>query len=146
MFLVELLEHFLVQGVVLLAVRIDLGNDAIEVGVRPQRSLAHQLLATRGTLLVARSQRRNDAVVTEPVQALFRRHRVLQYVQADGAHELVLQYLWRDGDLGAVAYDVVRHPVELVDVQLPCLVDVAVRLGFGGLGRRHVMKFVAIVI
>ena len=119
--LVEFLEHFLVYGVVLLAVRIDLRYDAVEVGIGPERTLAHQLLATRRTLFVAGAQRRYDTVVAEAVQALLGRHRVAQNVEADRTHELVLEHFGRDGYLGLVVDDLVRHSIQLVDVQLPRL-------------------------
>ncbi len=109
------------HGVVLLAVRIDLGNDAVKVGVRPERALRGQLLATRRTLLVAGPERRDDTVVAEAVQTLLGRHRPLQNVQADRTEQLILQDLRRDGDLGVIVDDFVRDAVHLILIELPVL-------------------------
>ena len=114
--LAELGQHALLVRLVLVARRVDLGDEHVEVGIGPQRALRHQLLAAcraflnqpivtfelgsqtavgggkvSGGNLVARAEGCDDAVGTKTVQAFFGGHRVLQHVQADGAHQLAVQ-------------------------------------------------------
>lgn len=109
------------HDVVLVTVRIDFGDERVEIGVGSERALRHELLATCGTLFIAGSQRRDNAVVTEAVQTLFGRHGAFEDVQADGTHEFVVQTFGRDRDLRFVVDDLVWLPVQLIHVQFPCL-------------------------
>jgi hypothetical protein len=59
-------------------------NQTIKVRIRPQRTLRNQLLATRRAFLVSAPQSCDDAVAAEAVQALLRRHRLLQHIETDG--------------------------------------------------------------
>lgn len=57
------------------------------------------------------------------MQTLLGGHGVLEHVQADGAHELRVQGARRHGDLCVVCDGFLRHAVELIQRQLPCLVN-----------------------
>jgi hypothetical protein len=98
MLLIELLEDLLMKRVIFLSVRIDLGNDGVEIGIGTERALRDELLTARGTLFVSRSQRRYDTLLTEAVQTLFSRHRMLENVEANGTHEFGLEFFRRHGD------------------------------------------------
>ena len=50
--LVEALQHAVLVGLVLVAARVDLGDECVEVRVSPQRASRHQLLPARWALLV----------------------------------------------------------------------------------------------
>ena len=91
MLLIELLKDLLMKRVVFLSVRIDLGDDGVEIGIGTERALRDELLTARGTLFVAGSQRRYDTLLTEAVQTLFSGHRMLQDVEANRTHELGLE-------------------------------------------------------
>lgn len=119
MLLIELLEDLLMKRVIFLTVRIDLGNDGVEIGIGTERSLRDELLTACGTLFVARSQRRYDTLLTETVQTLFSRHCMLENVEANRTHELGLEFFRRHGDQPLVVVDLVRQPIELVLVELP---------------------------
>ena len=107
------------QRVVLLSIRVNLRYNPVKVGIRPERAFADELFAAGRALFVAGTERCYDAVVAEAVQAFFGGHCVLEYVEAYGAHELVLEDFGRDGNLRLVVDDLVRHSIQLVYVQLP---------------------------
>jgi len=113
---VKFFEYFLMKRVIFLSIRIDLGYDAVKVGIRSERPFAYELFTTSGTLLVARPKRSNDAVMTESVQTLFGGHGGLQDFQTDRTHELILKDIGRHGYLGLVVDNFVRNPIQLVDV------------------------------
>ena len=113
---VKFFEYLLVKRVILLSIRIDLGYDAVKIGIRSERSLAYKFFPTSGTLLVAGSKRSDYAVVAESVQTLFGGHGGLQDLQTDRTHQLILKDIRRHGYLGLVVDYFVRNPVQLVDV------------------------------
>ena len=84
-----------------------------------------------GAHLVPVPERGDDTIGAEAVQALLGRHRLLEHVQADGAHELAVQAARAGRDLGAVGHGILGRAVQLVERQLPGLAQA------GLLGRGH---------
>ena len=120
--LVQLGQYPLLVRLVLVPARVDLGNQVVKVRVWPERPLRDELLPAGRTLLVARAEGCDDALVAESVQTFLGGHCVLQHVQADGAHELAVQAPRRHGDHRVVDHRLLRRPVQLVQRQLPGLV------------------------
>lgn len=117
--LVELGHHLLLDGLVFLATGVDLRDEQVEVGIGAQGALGDELLAARGALLVARTQGGHNAVGAEAVQALLRRHSLLQHVQADGTHQFAVEAPRGHRDLRAVRDHLLRLALQLVQRQLP---------------------------
>ena len=84
----EVDEHPVLVGLIFLPAGVDLRDQSIEVGVWLQRPLGYQLLSAGRALLVPAAQGRDSAIRAESVEALLGCHRILQRVQADGAHDL----------------------------------------------------------
>lgn len=123
MALIQLGENPFLMRFILVSTRVNLGNQQIEIRIRPQGPLGDEFLPTRGALLVPRPESRNDTIGAETMQAFLRSHGFLEHIEADRAHELAVEAPWGDGDLGVVVDRILRRPVQFVQGQLPIFVE-----------------------
>lgn len=112
-------EHSLLMSFVFVSTGVNFRYEQIEVGIWTQRPFGDQLFAASGTLFVAGPQSSDDAVGAEAVEALLRRHRLLEHVEAYGAHQLRVEAARGHGDLRGIRHGVLGSAVEFVEGKFP---------------------------